>query len=80
MDNEINCGVQIDGNIGKFTVSLEEIDKMEMSLFTVFIRYNDYQLMNIKRILKNKMTYNKKNVEFYTTVANNLGLAIKSLE
>ncbi|MDQ7861614.1 hypothetical protein RCO48_13245 [Peribacillus frigoritolerans] len=52
MDNEINCGVQIDGNIGQFTVSLEEIDKMEMSLFTVFIRYNDYQLMNIKRILK----------------------------
>jgi hypothetical protein len=51
-----------------------------MSLFTVFIRYNDYQLVNIKRILKNKMTYNKKNVEFYTTVANNLGLAIKSLE
>lgn len=80
MNNEINCEVQIDGNIGQFTVSLEEIDKMEMSLFTVFIRYNDYQLMNIKRILKNKMTYNKKNVEFYTTVANNLGLAIKSLE
>jgi hypothetical protein len=80
MDNEINCRVQIEGNRGQFTVSLEEIDKMEMSLFTVFIRYNDYQLVNIKRILKNKMTYNKKNVEFYTTVANNLGLAIKSLE
>ncbi|MFD9626056.1 glycosyltransferase family 2 protein [Peribacillus muralis] len=80
MDNELNCDVQIEGNRGHFSVSLDEIDRMEKSLFTVFIRYNDYQLLNIKRILKNKMTYNKKNVEFYTTVANNLGLAIKSLD
>ena len=80
IDNEITCEVQIEGNRGHFTVSLDEIDRMEKSLFTVFIRYNDYQLVNIKRILKNKMTYNNKNVEFYTTVANNLGLAIKSLE
>ncbi|MGG3494909.1 glycosyltransferase family 2 protein, partial [Peribacillus simplex] len=80
MDNEINCEVRIEGNRGHFTVSLDEIDRMEKSLFTVFIRYNDYQLVNIKRILKNKMAYNNKNVEFYTTVANNLGLAIKSLE
>ncbi|PJN89156.1 glycosyltransferase family 2 protein [Bacillus sp. mrc49] len=80
IDNEITCDVQIEGNRGHFAVSLDDIDKMEKSLFTVFIRYNEYQLINIKRILKNKMTYNKKNVEFYTTVANNLGLAIKSLE
>lgn len=80
IDNEINCEVQIEDNRGHFTVSLDKIDRMEKSLFAVFIRYNDYQLVNIKRILKNKMIYNNKNVEFYTTVANNLGLAIKSLE
>ncbi|MFC4620431.1 hypothetical protein ACFO4N_17155 [Camelliibacillus cellulosilyticus] len=77
-NNEINCDFHIIGNFGQFQVNYEDLNRLDDSLFTVFIRYNDYQLLNIKRVLKNKVTYAKRNFEFYTSLANNLGLSIKS--
>ncbi|OIK11446.1 glycosyltransferase family 2 protein [Bacillus sp. MUM 13] len=76
--NEVICDLEITGNIGTFHVSKTELDRLESSLFTVFVRYNDYQLANVKRIMKNKMSYDDKEMEFYTTLSNNLGLKITS--
>lgn len=76
-DNEIQCDFQVNGNIGQFQVHFKDLEILQNSLFTVFIRYNDYQLINIKRTLKNQVTRNNKHFSFYTSVANNLGLSIK---
>jgi len=77
-DNEVHCDFHISGNFGQLQVNYKDLDKLKNSLFTVFIRYNDYQLINIKRILKTQVTHGKRNVEFYTSLANNLSLSIKS--
>lgn len=76
-DNELQINFEQTGNIVKFNVNLATLNQLENSLFTFFIRYNDYQLLNIKRIFKNQITYQGRSVEFYTTIANNLGLSIK---
>lgn len=76
-DNEIKCEYNITGNIGQFQVDLKDLDELENSLFTVFIRYNDYQLINIKRTSKNQVTHNNKEISFYTSLANNLSVSIK---
>ncbi|WP_461610986.1 glycosyltransferase family 2 protein [Cytobacillus kochii] len=79
VENDLIVSIEwIDNNIGKFIVPLEDLKKMDNSLFTVFIRYNDYQIINIKRILHNQVTYQNKTIKFYSTIANNLGLSIKT--
>ncbi|WP_409302924.1 glycosyltransferase family 2 protein [Peribacillus sp. SCS-155] len=79
-DNEIVCPFKLDGNFGSFKIPLEQLDALEDSLFTIFIRYNEYQLLNIKRILKNHISHNGRKVEFYTTKVNNLGLLLARQE
>ncbi|MEC2323176.1 glycosyltransferase family 2 protein [Lederbergia lenta] len=75
--NEVKIDFERTGNILTFKVDIQTLSDIENSLFTFFIRYNDYQLLNIKRILKNQISYSKRNYSFYTSVANNLGLSIK---
>lgn len=75
-DNELQVDFEIKGNTLTFKVNLNSLSKLESSLFTFFIRYNEYQLINIKRILKNQITIEGRKVEFYSTLANNLGLSI----
>ncbi|WP_286229704.1 glycosyltransferase family 2 protein [Neobacillus mesonae] len=77
IDNEIIIDFNRDGNFLQFKVDISRLNSLENSLFTVFIKYNNYKLLNIKRILKNQISFNNKNFEFYTTLANNLGLSIK---
>lgn len=79
-DNEMVCNVDINGNFGYFEIDLENLSALNNSLFTFFIRYNKYQLVNIKRISSNSIVYGERKIEFYTTKANNLGLSIKNKE
>jgi glycosyltransferase involved in cell wall biosynthesis len=76
--NDLTCEFEIKGNKGYLTASIEDLDKLKTSLYTVFIRYNDYQLINIKVKPKNQIIHNKREYTFYTTKANNLGFSIKS--
>ncbi|UYG93855.1 glycosyltransferase family 2 protein [Cytobacillus firmus] len=83
--NRINNEILVDfewkdKNLGYFKVELNSLDKLTDSLFTIFIRYNEYQIINIKRILSNQISYKDKTIKFYTTIANNLGLSIKAKE
>ena len=77
VNNEIKLDVKIEGNNGKFSVDINELDKLDTSLFTVFLRYDGHKLINIKRQLENKLPNEKRNLIFYTTKANNLGFAIR---
>jgi glycosyltransferase involved in cell wall biosynthesis len=77
-DNDTKIAFERAGNILKLKIELDSLNHLEESLFTIFLRYNEYQLINIKRILKNQITYSGRSVAFYTTQANNLGLSIKS--
>jgi glycosyltransferase involved in cell wall biosynthesis len=78
VDNELRCAFEIQENEGRFVVPAEELNGLDSSLFTVFIRFNEYQLQNIKVIPKNMIVYQQREFLFYTTKANNLGLSIKS--
>lgn len=78
-DNELKISFKQEGNIITFKVDMKDLSQLKNSLFTLFIRYNNYQLINIKRILKNQIKYKDKKVEFYTTVANNLGLSVSTI-
>jgi glycosyltransferase involved in cell wall biosynthesis len=78
--NDLRCDFEITGNTGHFTASADNLDNLETSLFTVFVRYNEYQLLNIKVIPKNLITHGNKEFMFYTTKADNLGLSIKPLK
>lgn len=81
VDNEILVDFEWkDSNLGYFKVDLNSLDKLSDSLFTIFIRYNEYQITNIKRILSNQISYKDRTIKFYTTIANNLGLSIKAKE
>lgn len=77
VNNEIKLDVEIVGNKGKFSVDINELNKLDTSLFTVFLRYEGHKLLNIKRQLENKLPNKKRDLIFYTTKANNLGFAIK---
>ncbi|MDN7241743.1 glycosyltransferase family 2 protein [Planococcus sp. N028] len=75
---EISCDYKIQGNFGQFQVDFSQFEKLQNSFFTVFIRYNEYQLINIKRITTLETTYNDKVFDFYTSKTNNLSLSIKN--
>lgn len=79
-NNDLIVDFNRSGNIITFKLDVESILKLQNSLFTIFIRYNDYTLVNIKRILKNQITYKERKIEFYTTLANNLGLSITNMK
>lgn len=76
-NNELKCEVNLKGNEATFLVDVEKLDGLDDSLYTVFLRYNEYQLANIKVIPKNHITYKGRHFIFYTTKADNLGLSIK---
>jgi len=75
--NEVICPVHIQGNKGTFRVEYQKLEQLDSSLFTVFVRYNEYQLLNIKRIATLKVKKQNRTYDFYTSKANNLSLSIK---
>lgn len=76
--NELDVEFNIKGNIGTFSVEVDELNSLKTSLFTVFIRYDGHKLLNIKRQLESKIQTEKRDLIFYTTRANNLGFAIRN--
>ncbi|MCM3585189.1 glycosyltransferase [Mesobacillus maritimus] len=79
-DNDLIVNFERNGNLITYKIHLEELTKLSPSLFTVFLRFDEYQLLNIKKILKNQVSYDNRAVEFYTSIANNLGISIKPIK
>ena len=44
--------------------------------YGIFIKYNDYQKININRIDPHQKELDKKSFHFYTTINSNLGLNV----
>lgn len=76
--NELIIPISIEGNNCVFTVSYNELNKLESSSFTILIRYNQYQLANIRRLSRNIVNYKTREFNFYSTKSNNLGFSIKN--
>lgn len=79
LENEIILPIKINGNIGEFRVNTADLNSLESSLFSVFIRYNGYRLENIKRIPDIQITHMNREFTFYTTKVGNLGFSIKEV-
>lgn len=75
--NELKCDFHIQGNFGQFSVDFAELNKLNNSFCTVFIRFNGHQLINIKRIAAMEFKHEDKLFNFYTSKANNLSLSVK---
>lgn len=75
--NELVCDFHIQGNFGQFSVDFAELDKLDKSFCTVFIRFNGHQLINIKRIAAMEFKHEDKLFNFYTSKTNNLSLSVK---
>ncbi|PQD96215.1 glycosyltransferase family 2 protein [Pradoshia eiseniae] len=81
VDNEIECSLKFlpgSTSLAYFEVDVAAIEQLQNSAFTLFLKYADYKLANIKKINKTSINYKNKTLEFYITLANNLGLSIKT--
>ncbi|WP_462406072.1 glycosyltransferase family 2 protein [Gracilibacillus sp. Marseille-QA3620] len=80
IDNDLECELKFvpgSNSIAYFEVDIPVIEQLQNSSFTLFLKYADYRLSNIKKINKTKINYKNKTIEFYITIANNLGLSLK---
>lgn len=78
IDNDLLYKIKLDGNIGTIEIELSDLEKVSNSLYSIFVRYCEYELVNIRQISKNNIDYHDKKFEFYSTKSNYLGLAIKA--
>lgn len=75
--NEVSPEFKFSKNMLTFQVDLKSLDGLGKGRFVIFIQYNNHNYINIRSTIKNKINYNSKTYEFYSTVYNNLALAIK---
>lgn len=77
LENELEVPIKIHGNIGEFRVDYKDLNMLDNSLFTLFVRYDGHRLTNIKRLLESQVTYDNREFAFYTTKANNVGFLLR---
>lgn len=64
-------------NLYEATIPFDDISKLNSSSYSVFIKYNNYKKSLIKMNTRSRVKYNNKQLDFYTTIADNYGLNIK---
>jgi glycosyltransferase involved in cell wall biosynthesis len=75
---EYSIPVQVDrGGHAKLEVDLEILNQLPSSSYAMFLRYNDYNKVNIRRIKENQIQYQNRDFIFYTTIHSNVGLKVK---
>ncbi|WNF37327.1 glycosyltransferase family 2 protein [Bacillaceae bacterium IKA-2] len=77
-NNDKSFPISMTNNRAEVEVDLNELTNLDVSQYAVLVRYNDYQNFNVTKVGKNNIKYNKREYEFYTTVANNLGFSIRN--
>ena len=68
---------KIEKNTFSSLIVYEELAKLENSSHAIFLKYNNYKKAAIKMNVRNRITKEKKKLDFYVTIADNLGLNIK---
>ncbi|MDF2607295.1 MAG: glycosyltransferase like 2 family protein [Bacillales bacterium] len=72
---EYSIPVQVDkGGQARLEIDLEILNKLPSSGYAMFLRYNDYNKINIRKINENQIQYQNRNYIFYTTIHSNIGL------
>ena len=75
---EYSIPVEVDTNGQvRLEVDLEKIDLLPSSSFAIFLRYNDYNKINIRKINESQIEYQDREFLFYTTNHSNIALKIK---
>lgn len=67
--------VNENGN-GKVVISLDILNQFPTSNYILFLRYNDYRKINIRRLTEDQIQYDNRNFTFYTTAHSNVGFKI----
>ena len=75
---EYSIPVEVDsGGFCKLEVDLKVLNQLPASSYAMFLRYNDYQKINIRKLNENQIRYESRDFTFYNTIHSNLGLKIK---
>ncbi|WP_050183445.1 glycosyltransferase family 2 protein [Domibacillus robiginosus] len=75
---EYSLPVQVNKNgHGKLEVPLELLNQLPSSGYAMFLRYNDYNKINIRKLNENQIRYQNRDFSFYTTIYSNMGLKVK---
>ncbi len=69
--------VQEDDHLHTVSIPYETLSRLNSSSYLVYIRYDQYQKLMIKMNTRNIITYDKKELDFYTTIGDNYGLNVK---
>jgi glycosyltransferase involved in cell wall biosynthesis len=80
--NEYSLPVLVDkhGN-GRLEIDLDFLRKIPLSNYSLFLRYEDYRKINIRKLSGSPFTYpyQSRNMLFYTTSFSNLGIQMKPI-
>lgn len=75
---EYSIPVQVEkGGYVKLEVDLDQLNQLPSSSYAMFLRYNDYNKINIRKINENQIQYQNRDFAFYTTIHSNVGLKVK---
>ncbi|WP_139365159.1 glycosyltransferase family 2 protein [Litchfieldia alkalitelluris] len=76
LEYSIPVKVDQDGH-GRLEVDLSILNQLPSSSYAMFLRYNDYNKINIRKINENNIRYENREFKFYTTIHSNIGLKVK---
>lgn len=75
---EYSIPVKVDmGGLASVEIELEMLNKLSSSSYAMFLRYQEYNKINIRKINENQIEYQNREFTFYTTIHSNIGLKVK---
>ncbi|MCM3789356.1 glycosyltransferase [Domibacillus indicus] len=78
VNREYSIPVQVDQDgHGRLEVSLDLLNQLPSAGYAMFLRYNDYHKINIRKLNENQIRYENRDFTFYTTIHSNMGLKVK---
>ncbi|WP_257985524.1 glycosyltransferase family 2 protein [Bacillus sp. V5-8f] len=74
---EYSIPVHVHKGNGRLEVDINLLNQLPSAGYAMFLRYNDYQKINIRKINENQIQYQNRDFIFYTTIHSNVGLKVK---
>lgn len=76
--NDINFPIQhLEGNLFKTHIPFKQLEVLSPTSHAIFITHLDYRKVPIRMNVRNIVNYDKKKLDFYTTISDNFGLNIQ---
>ncbi|WP_164667638.1 glycosyltransferase family 2 protein [Virgibacillus doumboii] len=67
----------LEENLFEVDIPYHQLENLSDFSYAIFIKYDHYKKVPIKMNSRNIVKYKRKNIDFYTTIADNLGINIK---